>query len=206
MKRVAGWGRDVLSRLFRGPSWLERRPRGDAPVTCLAIIVGTIAAGVFVYYTYFQNASLEKAGTQVVVLDKVDSQSFNAYRIKMRDKVDPMVRTCGEKCRKAMNPVIRGKVTTLEACESELNLADSAMREAIDMVNSQGVPKQFSDMHHKYAKSIGANWKALVAVRKALKEDDKKLRKASLNEAKKELKKGRRLYTSAHDASLRMFD
>lgn len=198
----------ALNRMISGrPFWkTRRRPNGDAPVTCLIIIVAIIAIGIFCYYYFFQNKALDNAGQDVTIVKKLDPTAVNAYRLRVRDKFVPLVRVTCDESRKALMPVIKGKVKSASDVESEFNQLDKRLHEAIEEINSQGCLQKYADMHRKLARSIGYNWQALKDCKQALKEDDLAAKKRLLESAQKNLNNAKREYTAANALCNKMFN
>ncbi len=197
-----------MNRFTSGrPFWkIGHRPHGDAPVTCLLIIIGVIAIAIFCYYYFFQNKALDNAGQEITIVKKLDPAAVNAYRLRVRDKFIPLVRVTCEESRKTLTPVIKGKVKSASDVESEFNQLDKRLHEAIEEINSQGCLPKYADMHRKLARSIGYNWQAFKDSKQALKEDDLATKKRLLESAKKNLDNAKREYTAANALCNKMFN
>ena len=185
----------------------RNKMRGDAPVTCMLIIAGVLIACIACYYMFWYNRALERALTaqDVVVVKKQEASAFNAYRLRMRDKIIPTTDLIISDTRKACNPILKNKVTDTEEALSEINKVVERQRDYINEVNGQTCPAQYVEMHKNVAKSIGFAWKGSETCRKALKEDDQVKRKAMLKEANEDLKRSKRYYRLASEALSKMF-
>lgn len=181
--------------------------RGDAPVTCMLIIAGILIACIACYYMFWYNRALERAATaqDVVVVKKQEPAAFNAYRLRMRDKIIPTTELIITDTRKACNPVLKNKVSDTEEALSEINKVIERQREYIGEVNGQSCPAQFVEMHKNVVKSIGFAWKGSETCKKALKEDDQMKRKAMLKEANEDLKRAKRYHRLAFEACRKIF-
>jgi len=192
----------LLSGVFR-----RNKMRGDAPVTCMLIIVGILAICIGCYYMFWYNRALERAekGEDVVVVKKTDPSAFNAYRLRVRDKLCPNVRMMVDNARKACGPVIREKVTDVEETKSELNKCIENQREYIGEINGQNCPAKYEEMHKKMAMAIGKAWKGCTKCEKALKTDDARERKIILKSAHDDLNKAKRYAEDANRLCKAMF-
>ena len=181
--------------------------RGDAPVTCMLIIAGVLILCVVCYYMFWYNRALERAANaeDVVVVKKQDTSSFNAYRLRMRDKILPTIDLLVGDTRKACNPVLKEKVTDTEEAAHEIDKVIDRQREYIGEVNGQSCPAKYVEMHKNAVKAIGFAWKGSETCKKALKEDDSTKRKAMLKEANEDLKRAKRFYRFASDDCVKMF-
>ncbi len=182
--------------------------RGDAPVTCMLIIAGVLIACIAAYYMFWYNRALERAATaqDVVVVKKQEPAAFNAYRLRMRDKILPTTDLLISDTRKACNPVLKNKVTDTEEAVKEIDKVIDRQREYIGEVNGQSCPAQYVEMHKNVAKSIGFAWKGSETCKKALKEDDQVKHKAMLKEANEDLKRSKRYHKLASEACVKMFN
>ncbi len=182
--------------------------RGDAPVTCMLIIAGILIACIACYYMFWYNRALERAATaqDVVIVKKQEASAFNAYRLRMRDKLIPTTGLIISDSRKACNPILKNKVSDTEEALSEINKVLDRQREYIGEVNGQSCPAKYAEMHKNLVKSIGFAWKGTETCRKALKEDDLNKRKAMLKEANEDLKRSRRFYTLSAEECKKMFE
>lgn len=188
------------------PGWVSRRrPRGDAPVTCMVLIIAAIAAGIFCYYHFYYDRALQRAGQDIVVLAKSDDGAVNTYRLRTRDKIAPAVNTAYSDTRKLLNPVFENKVSSFSDIEADWTHMNNVVHDLIVEVNSQGVPSKHKEVHRKFARSVGENWNALMLVKQGFKEEDMKLRKAAFEKAKNEIMKSKRDYTQAKFSLDQMF-
>ncbi|HBM96189.1 TPA: hypothetical protein DD394_01330 [bacterium UBP9_UBA11836] len=186
----------------------RKEMRGDAPVTCMLIIAGVLIACIACYYMFWYNRALERAATaqDVVVVKKQEPAAFNAYRLRMRDKLIPTTGLLITDTRKACNPVLKNKVTDTEETLSEINKVIDRQREYIGEVNGQSCPAKYVEMHKNVVKSIGFAWKGAETSKKALKEEDQMKRKAMLKEANEDLKRARRFYNLASEDCKKAFE
>ena len=189
-----------------GRSWcLDHRSRGDAPVTCLAIIVGTIVLGVWAYYHFWHNRALERAGQDITIAKKVETSAVNAYRFRVRDRLMPATQRVNTNCRKACKAVYKDKNIDVDEVQSDLLKCEEEMRELIDDINGIIVPRKYESMHKNMAVSVGCNWQALCKARKALKKSDPTEKKQLIEESKKDLSKGNRACEAAGMAAATLF-
>ena len=189
-----------------GRYWYKgRRPLGDAPMTCLGIIIATIALGVWAYYHFWHNRSLEKAGQELTVVKKADTASTNAYRFRVRDRIQPAVSHLNKDVRKALIPIYKGKVTDKEETLSELNQLEEKMRDLISDVNEAIVPTKFEHMHKNFAECIGYDWQALCKAREAINTDEDAMAKSLIKESKSLLAKGNKCCEASTMSAKAMF-
>lgn len=189
-----------------GQSWYAfRRSRGDAPMTCLGIIIATIALGVWAYYHFWHNRALERAGEDITIAKQSDTQSINSYRFRVRDRLMPAVERVNKNVRKAVFPIYKNKVTNQEEALSALLKCEEEQRDLIGDINEAIAPSKFSTMHKNMAVSVGCNWSALCKAREALKCDNKRERDILIKASKKELSKGNKACEAAKMDSQRMF-
>ncbi|GEM_PF-2457503 len=173
----------------RRPAWVPgTRPRGDAPVTCLVLIIVTLIGAVWGYYYFFHNRALENAGKEIVVNSTTNDESRNNYLRRMRTNHIPAVRRMGLETRKFALQVFNGKIKDPEAAEEAIAPIENRLRELIDEVNSQGTPKQYAAIHRKLAASVGQYWQTLVKIRKGLAAKETREQKAFFKEARGHLK------------------
>lgn len=191
----------LFRREGRAPRWVPGgRPRGDAPVNCMIIIILTIVGAVWSYYHFFYNRALDNAGKDIVISNSVDDAARNNYVGRMRDRHIPAVRNWGAQTRDACMKVIRGKMTDPEEIESRFNQVDAHLRELIGEVNAQSAPKEFATVHRQLAESIGFYWKALQTTREGLAAEEAGQQKRLYAEVKTLLAKGDTGFNSADRA------
>lgn len=186
----------------------RRSLRGDAPVTCMLIIVGILALCIGGYYMFWYNRALERAehGLDVVTVKKLDTTALSGYRLRVRDHLQPMVSQIVKDTRIACNPVLHDKVTDSEEALKEIDKAIEAQRNYIGEVNGQTCPVQYVEMHKDLAMAIGLAWKGTVKCRKAMSIDDARERKILLKSANEDLKKAKKCATMAEVLCKKMFD
>ncbi|MGI5844992.1 MAG: hypothetical protein ACOX9B_12555 [Candidatus Xenobium sp.] len=173
----------------RRPAWVPgTRPRGDAPLTCLGIIILVLVGAVWGYYHFLHNRALENAGKEIVVNNTTTDEARNNYLRRMRVNHIPAVRRMGEETRKFSVQVFNGKVKDSETAEELIRPIETRLREVIDEVNSQVSPKQFAEVHRKLAIAVGEYWQTLVKIRKGLRAKETSEQKAFFKEAKGHLK------------------
>lgn len=173
----------------RRPAWIPgTRPRGDAPITCLVIIIVALIGAVWGYYHFFHNRALENAGKEIVINSTTNDESRNNYLRRMRTNHVPAVRRMGLETRKLSVQVFNGKIKEPEAAEELILPIENRLRELIEEVNSQGTPKQYAEIHRKLALSVGQYWLTLVKIRKGLAAKETSEQKAFFKEARAHLK------------------
>jgi len=169
----------------RRPAWVPgTRPRGDAPITCLVLIIVSLIGAVWGYYHFFHNRALENAGKEIVITSTTTDESRNNYVRRMRTTHVPAVRQIGSATRKFAFQVFNGKIKDPETAEKAIAPIENRLRELIDEVNSQGTPKEFADIHRKLATSVGLYWQTLVKIRKGLVAKESSEQKALFKEAR----------------------
>ncbi len=187
-------------------SWfLRKRSRGDAPMTCLGIIIATIALGVWAYYYFWHNRALERAGQDITIAKTSDTSSINAYRFRVRDRLMPATLRVNRNARKAVTPIYKNKVKDEEQTEIDLTKCEEEMRELITDINEAIVPSKFSESHRNMAICVGCDWQAVRTARKAFKESDKTVKDQLIKESKKHLSDGNKACEAAEMAAKAMF-
>lgn len=182
----------------RAPGWRPGgRPRGDTPMTCLMIIIVAIVGGIWGYYKYFHNRALENAGKDIIIVTTEDPESRNTYLRRMRDPLIPAVRAAANNTTAACTEILTGKIKDPTLANDKLTPVENRLREVMGEVNSQGVPKQFTEMHRKLAQSVGFYWRAVVLVRQGLAAKESKDKLAAFKKANGELRKGKAAFTYA---------
>lgn len=172
----------------RRPAWIPgTRPRGDAPITCLVIIILAMIGGVWAYYHFFHNRALENAGKEIIINATTNDESRNNYVRRMRTTHVPAVRRMGEETRKLAVQVFKGKLKDPAEVEESILPIENRLRELITEVNNQGTPKQFAELHRKLAISVGLYWQTLVKIRKGLAAKETSEKTAFLKEARTHL-------------------
>ncbi len=188
-------------------SWfLRKRSRGDAPMTCLGIIIATIALGVWAYYYFWHNRALERAGQDITIAKSSDTGSINAYRFRVRDRLMPATLRVNRNARKAVTPIYKNKVKDEEQTLLELTKCEEEMRELITDINEVIVPTKFADSHRNMAICVGSDWEAVCTARKAFKASEKPIKDQLIKESKKQLSKGNKACEAAEMATKAMFN
>lgn len=181
----------MSSLTARGPAWIPGgRPRGDSPATCLVIIIVLIVGSVWGYYKFLHNRALENAGADIIVTSDEDSTAVNAYKLRMRDTLIPSLRLLGGEVNTFVMEVTSGKRKNATEINDKITDLENRLREEIGEVNGQGSPKQFAQTHKIMAQSVGAYWRALVALRNGVAEDESGAKKKYFQEARNQAGKG----------------
>ncbi len=189
----------------RVPGWVPgARPRGDAPVNCLIMIILVIVGSVWAYYHFFHDRALENAGKDIVITNSTDDAARNNYVGRMRDRHIPSVRNWGSQTREACRQVMYGKLTGAEAIESRFNQMDMRLRDLIEEVNSQSAPKEFARVHRQLAESIGLYWKAMEKTKQGVAAKEADQQKRLYAEARGLLAKADTSFNSAERAIKRV--
>jgi hypothetical protein len=185
----------------RRPAWVPgTRPRGDAPLTCLGIIILVLVGAVWGYYHFLHDRALENAGKEIVISSTTTDEARNNYLRRMRTNHVPAVRRMGQETRKFAIQVFNGKVKDSETAEELIRPIETRLRDLISEVNSQGAPKQFAEVHRKLAIAVGEYWQTLVKIRKGLRAKETSEQKALFKEAQKHLKTADANYSTADRA------
>lgn len=193
----------MSSLTARGPGWVPGgRPRGDSPATCLVIIIVMIVGSVWGYYKFLHNRALEKAGEEIVITSDADPTAVNAYRLRMRDTLIPSLRLLGADVNTFVMEVTSGKRKNATEINDKITELENKLREEIGEVNGQGAPKQFSSTHKLMAQSVGAYWRALVALREGMGAEDSKIKTKFFQEARNQSGKGMKNFNMA-DANIK---
>jgi len=187
------------------PGWVAgRRPRGDAPVNCLIMIIVVIVGSVWAYHHFFHDRALENAGKDIVITNSTDDSARNNYVGRMRDRHIPSVRNWGSQTRDACRQVMRGKLTGADAIESKFNQLDVRLRDLIGEVNSQSAPKEFAATHRQLAESIGNYWKAMQKTKQGASAKEADEQKRLYEEARGLLAKADTAFKSSEKAIKRV--
>ncbi|MDO5296449.1 MAG: hypothetical protein Q4F00_07440 [bacterium] len=173
-----------------GKSWcLSHGSRGDAPMTCMAIIVGAIILGVVAYRFLWKDRALERACTaqDITVNNRADTQAINTYRLRARDKYQPGVNAMHKRYRKLCTAVYKNKVGSKENFESDCLHLDEDIRTLLDDINEVIVPSKHADMHRNMAITLGNDWKAMCLAKEAYYATEESVKKQKMEESKKAL-------------------
>lgn len=179
----------VTQKKRGGKSWcLSHGSRGDAPMTCMAIIVGAIILGVVAYRFLWKDRALERACTaaDITVNNRADTQAINTYRLRTRDKYQPGVNAMHKKYRKLCTAVYKEKISK-EAFDKDFRDLDEAIRNLLDDINEVIVPSKHADMHRNMAITLGNDWKAMCLAKEAFYATEASVKKQKMEESKKAL-------------------
>ena len=171
-----------------GKSWcLSHRSRGDAPMTCMGIIIGAIILGVVAYRFLWKDRALERACTaqDININKRADTQAINTYRLRCRDKYEPAVSRMHQRYRKVLTQVYKGKADDKDAFEKDCLHLDEDIRQVLDDINEVIVPSKHADLHRNMMITLGNDWKALELAKKAYYETEEPLKKQKMEESKK---------------------
>lgn len=198
----------VNNKNHGGKSWcLSRGSRGDAPMTCMGIIIGAIILGVLAYRFLWKDRALERACTaqDINVNNRADTQAINTYRLRARDKYEPAVSRIHQRYRKVLTQVYKGKATDKEAFEKDCLHLDEDIRQVLDDINEVIVPAKHADMHRNMMITLGNDWKALQLAKQGYYETEEPLKKQKMEESKKALSTANKACEAAHMALQSMF-
>ncbi|MBQ7529318.1 hypothetical protein IJT10_05400 [bacterium] len=171
----------------------KRSLRGDAPATCMFIIIGLIVVLAVCYRLFWYNRALERAetGQDIVTVKKLDPAALTSYRLRMRDKVIPMVGKVVADTENACKPIIHNKNYDKEQAQADVNKVLEFQREYITEVNAQKCPIEFEKVQKHLAMAISYSWKCSENCKKAMKTDDPNEKKMLLKDADSFLKKAK---------------
>ncbi len=190
-----------------GRSWcLNHRSRGDAPVTCMGIIIATIVLGILAYRFFWRDRALERAcdGLDINENKRADTAAINTYRLRARDKYIPMIDHMNQRYRKVCLQVYKGKIDKAAFDDDYLHL-DEDIRQTIDDINEVIVPSKFVPMHRNMAVTLGRDWKALCLAKEAIEAAEEPVKKQKIAESKQELSKANKACEAAKMSAKEMF-
>lgn len=173
--------------------WRRRLIHGDAPATCMFIIVGLIVILAVCYRLFWYNRALERAetGQDIVTVKKLDPAALSSYRLRMRDKVIPMVGKVVNDTENACKPIIHNKNYDKDQAKEDVNKVIEFQREYIGEVNAQKCPITYEKAQKHLAMSISYCWKCSENCKKAMSSDDANEKQMLLKAADSYLKKAK---------------
>ena len=176
--------------LFVSNTVKHRRMRGDAPVTCMLIIVGIIVICIACYYLFWYNRALERSitGEDIVVKDNIDETSLQNYRRRVQSYLAPHTVAMVKETRRLCGPVLNDKVSNINDTDKDLEALITKFHDFIEDINEQTCPKKHQQMQKDLAMAIGHSWRAACKCRSSLGEKDENKRKALIKEANEDLK------------------